>query len=315
MLPADFEGSGKPGIVFINASSGPGYLAGNGDGTFQPEADLHSGILLTHIKIGDLNGTGTHDLVATFGQADVLSSTGGILAIANTPVKSLTTVNGASFAAGQPVAPNSIASAFGSGLIGNGGTSVVVSDATGTQTQATVFGATASQVNFLVPGSAAAGTGTVVITPAGGSASRGPLTIAPVAPGLFTADGMLANGFVVTADAQGNQSAPAYTVQADPAHPGQFLPAPVPLSSVATAVLELFGTGIRGASADLVNVSMSFAGGGITIKPAYAGAQPQFAGEDQVNLVLPPALKGAGDVAITITASGQSSNAVHIYVQ
>lgn len=42
----------------------------------------------------------------------------------------------------------------------------------------------------------------------------------------------------------------------------------------------------------------------------FAGASPQFAGLDQVNVLLPVALKGAGDVNVVLTADGQVSNVV-----
>jgi len=49
----------------------------------------------------------------------------------------------------------------------------------------------------------------------------------------------------------------------------------------------------------------------VTLPLQYAGAQSQYPGLDQVNVTVPYSLKGAGDVAITVTAAAPASNAVH----
>jgi uncharacterized protein (TIGR03437 family) len=69
--------------------------------------------------------------------------------------------------------------------------------------------------------------------------------------------------------------------------------------------LILFG--IRGAPQTQVSVTAA----GVTLPLQYAGAQSQYPGLDQVNVTVPYSLKGAGDVAITVTAAAPASNAVH----
>jgi hypothetical protein len=48
------------------------------------------------------------------------------------------------------------------------------------------------------------------------------------------------------------------------------------------------------------------------LKVEYAGAQGQLAGIDQINVVLPPQLAGAGTAQLKVVAGGQVSNTVTI---
>jgi uncharacterized protein (TIGR03437 family) len=54
---------------------------------------------------------------------------------------------------------------------------------------------------------------------------------------------------------------------------------------------------------------------GIPVPVLYAGAQPQFAGLDQINVSLPAALRGSGADEIVVTVAGQTANAVRIAIQ
>jgi uncharacterized protein (TIGR03437 family) len=44
----------------------------------------------------------------------------------------------------------------------------------------------------------------------------------------------------------------------------------------------------------------------------YAGSQGTFAGLDQVNISIPAALRGRGEVDVVVSAGGQASNAVRL---
>jgi hypothetical protein len=65
----DFNGDGKPDIVTNNAApyggGGPtlSFLAGNGDGTFQPGQTMNVGETASALAVGDFRGTGKLDLV------------------------------------------------------------------------------------------------------------------------------------------------------------------------------------------------------------------------------------------------------------
>ena len=76
--------------------------------------------------------------------------------------------------------------------------------------------------------------------------------------------------------------------------------------------LVLYGTGIRGRST-LANVTCDI--GGITVPVDYAGGQPQYAGLDQVNVTVPPALAGRGEVGITLSVDGQTSNTLKVNIK
>jgi uncharacterized protein (TIGR03437 family) len=52
--------------------------------------------------------------------------------------------------------------------------------------------------------------------------------------------------------------------------------------------------------------------GGVAAPVTYAGPQGGFAGLDQVNISIPPALRGRGEVDVVVTAGGKTSNAVRL---
>jgi hypothetical protein len=85
----------------------------------------------------------------------------------------------------------------------------------------------------------------------------------------------------------------------------------VPLDvSAGTAQLVPYGTGIHNATTPVtVNV------GKLTLPTVYAGVAPGFAGEDQVNVVLPATLAGSGLVQLSVSVAGVTSNLVTIYIQ
>jgi uncharacterized protein (TIGR03437 family) len=234
------------------------------------------------------------------------------------------TVSGASFR-GPAVAPESIASSFGSGLavsVGNAatlplpvelaGSSVSITDRTGTTRAAPLFYASAEQINFQVPVGTAIGTAQVVISRTYTVTSRGTVQIASVAPGLFAAN---ANG-------QGVAAATAVRIDAT----GTTVAVPVfrcgdtPLSCIPTAIaldagpvyLSLYGTGLRG-TGSRPDVIVTI--GGVPAPVLYAGPQPQYIGLDQVNLIIPDSLRGRGTVDLSLSIGSSSSNSVSIALQ
>ena len=79
-----------------------------------------------------------------------------------------------------------------------------------------------------------------------------------------------------------------------------------------TLYLVLYGTGIRNRSS-LSSVTCTINGQSLPV--AYAGPQPQYPGLDQVDVLLPASLKGAGQVNVTLTADGQVSNTATLTFQ
>jgi uncharacterized protein (TIGR03437 family) len=76
-------------------------------------------------------------------------------------------------------------------------------------------------------------------------------------------------------------------------------------------VLELFGTGLRAAGTSGVTVNVN----GQSVPAEYAGPQGTTDGLDQVNVILPRSLAGAGSVSITVTAAGITSNTTNVTIQ
>jgi uncharacterized protein (TIGR03437 family) len=75
--------------------------------------------------------------------------------------------------------------------------------------------------------------------------------------------------------------------------------------------LVLYATGVRKRNA---NAAVTAQIGDVTVPVEYAGAQGQFVGLYQINILLPPSLRGKGLVNVTITMDGKTTNAVQINI-
>jgi uncharacterized protein (TIGR03437 family) len=120
------------------------------------------------------------------------------------------------------------------------------------------------------------------------------VTIVPVAPGLFNPGAQ-----IIRVRSDGSQSVETVTG------------APIAIGSD-TVYLVQYGTGFRGRSSlDAVSCVI-----GTFQRPVvYAGPQTQYAGLDQVNVLLPASLNGAGKVNFTLRVDGRTSNAVPLTFQ
>jgi uncharacterized protein (TIGR03437 family) len=236
----------------------------------------------------------------------------------------VTTVGAASFA--NNVAPESIASAFGTSLgvetavtplnpppTSLGGTQVRVRDGSGAERLSPIFFVSPNQVNYQIPPGTQTGNMTVTITNANSVVSTGPLLVEAVAPGVFS---MNANGQGVAAALalRSRNGVLSYEPVAsfDPSQNG-FVPLAIDLGPASDQVfLVLFCTGVRFRS------SLSAAGynlGGVTGAPLYAGAQGAFTGLDQVNIPLSRSLIGRGVVNLRLTVDGKQSNSVTLRIK
>jgi uncharacterized protein (TIGR03437 family) len=212
----------------------------------------------------------------------------------------LAVVSGASYT--PALAPASIASAFGPDLATavGGNSTVTVQDSTGTTRSATLFYTSPLQVNFLIPSATATGLATVTVTSGDGTITIGSVTISSVAPGLFSA-AATGQGVAAAIAVQGTATAPIF--YCGPA--GGCIATPVILNGT---VLELYGTGIRGAPISGVTCTI----GGVAAPVTYAGPAPGFLGLDQVNVTVPNSLANQGVMNIVLTANGQTTNAVTV---
>jgi uncharacterized protein (TIGR03437 family) len=224
------------------------------------------------------------------------------------------------------VAPGSFATLFGSNLASVtasaqilplpstlGGATVKVTDTAGVARPAGLVYASPSQINFVVPDGTSPGIATVNATN-GSTTQTFNATVQTVVPTLFS---MSSTGTGVAA---------ATAIQAQVANPQLQGPVSVfqcPASGGCTSVpialgvdtaihVSFYGTGIRGRSAP-ANVHMTI--GGTSVPIEFAGPQPTYPGLDQVNVLLPLTLRGAGESNVVLTVDGQVSNTVTINVK
>ncbi len=222
------------------------------------------------------------------------------------------------------LAPESIVSAFGSGLATStlaasssplpttlAGATVKVRDSAGTEHLAPLFFVSPAQVNYQMPAGTAPGGATIIITSGDGSVSVGNSQIATIAPGLFTVNASgqgVAAAVVFRVKADGSQSYEP-VAQFDTAQ-NKFVAIPIDLGPETDQVfLILFATGLRYRSA-LSAVSAKL--GATDAQVMFAGAQGGFVGLDQVNVRLPRSMIGRGEVDFVLTLDGQTANTVKV---
>ena len=272
IVVTDINGDKIPDLVI-----GASYQLGNGDGTFQPPVPFigafasagSSPYPLSYDSPSvavDLTGDGKIDVVSPFplGFASYLNI--------SQPQPAVTVVSAASFAIG-PVAPESLATAFGKNLATStamaptgqpfpmtlANTTVSVQDASGTTRPAELLYVSPEQVNFVIPAGTSSGTATVTIT------SQQPFTNAILAqtaqvqtalvePAIFmlNANGLAAAYVTLMTPGQQPVYESVFTLQN-----GDPVAAPFSLGTASEqASLTLFGTGLRNAAAGGVTVEI-----------------------------------------------------------
>ncbi|MBS1812226.1 MAG: PD40 domain-containing protein [Acidobacteria bacterium] len=235
-------------------------------------------------------------------------------------------VSAASYSPQAPVATEAIVSAFGTNLAMESlpasslplpttlaGTSVIVKDNTGTERLAPLFFVSPSQINYQVPPGTATGPASIIITNSEGFFASGTIQVGRIMPGLFAADATgrgLAAGQIQRA--RSNNSTVEAIVRFDSAQ-NKFVSVPIDLGPATDQVyLILYGTGLRFRSA-LTAVKANV--GGIAAEVTYAGAQNDYVGLDQVNLLLPRTLIGRGEVDVSLTVDGQVANTIRVNIR
>jgi uncharacterized protein (TIGR03437 family) len=241
----------------------------------------------------------------------------------NRPVAS---VSAASFSAAA-LAPEAIVAAFGESLATSVatadtlplpttlvGSAVRVRDSNGVERLAPLFFVAPAQINYLIPPGTAPGAATISVSSGNGVLSLGNVSIAPVAPGLFSAN----------ASGQGVAAAVALRVKADgtqsyelvarfDATLNRFVSAPLDLGPAGEQVfLLLFGTGLRGRSALTATTALL---GGVSAEVSFVGAVSGLVGLDQVNVTVPRNLAGRGEVDIVLMVDGKAANTVRVNIK
>jgi uncharacterized protein (TIGR03437 family) len=225
----------------------------------------------------------------------------------NQPVispNSLATIYGVNLASGAASAQMDAGGALPTAI---GGTSVSIGGK-----PAQLFYVSPSQINVVVPSTTPLGRATVSVTsPISQTAAAATIPVALISPGVFTlpclrpSRGAVLNGVT-------------------------FSPEPFQATTSQNGIpdkrtrLSLFGTGLRYAGnstqdPSVTNVANAITaratdslGGVHTLPVEYAGPAPDFAGLDQVNVVIPPDLEGAGLVNVQLQSGRSGSNAVSI---
>jgi uncharacterized protein (TIGR03437 family) len=234
------------------------------------------------------------------------------------PLTQLAVTNSASYST-LSMAADEIVTLFGSNLGTStsyasppadslGGTIVTVTDSAGVTRAAQIFYVSSAQASILMPAGVARGPATLTVTNPNQAPVSTSIVIGPVSPGLFTANSTgqgVAAAQVIRVHADGTQDAPQNVAVFDPGQ-NLWVPAPIDLgSSTDTVYLLLYGTGIRHYAS---MPTCTIAGQQATV--AFAGAQGSFAGLDQVNLLLPTTLIGAGTVNLVLIVDGTAANTV-----
>ncbi len=215
-------------------------------------------------------------------------------AVENMAATEFVSVSGASFNPETIGAPDMILSGFGLNLTTAtasatttplpttlAGVSVKLTDSRGVSQLASLFYASPTQINYLLPSNLAQGIATLeIIQSTGQVVARGAISVNALWPGLFTT-GQTGRGLV---------AADVLRVKANGNQVIESIQNPIDLSVAGDKVyLQLYGTGWRGRT-NLNAVKLTLGGTPLTIE--YAGAQPQYFGLDQINAVVPTSLAG-----------------------
>jgi uncharacterized protein (TIGR03437 family) len=227
----------------------------------------------------------------------------------------------ASTANGYPrLGVGSFAAAYGSGFASSptvasppfpgalGGVSVMVKDSAGVTRSAPIQSVYPTQVNYLVPDGTAPGIATVTIGTSSGAAQ-----IDAIGPGLYSMSGTGQGVAAATAAlyAADGTITPQNVFQCNSG--GSCTTAPMSLGNTGDQlVVTFYGTGLRN-NRGLSNSSIAI--GGARASLLYVGAQPQYPGLDQVNVMVPTSLAGAGEVPVVLTVDGQTANVVTVNVK
>jgi uncharacterized protein (TIGR03437 family) len=223
--------------------------------------------------------------------------------------------------ANSTVSPDALISTFGTDLANTtavslsfpttlGGTTATLVDSTNTSYPVPLYSVAATQVNYVVPSGAQPGPATLTITSGDGTKTTGIVYVAPVAPGLYSAnaDGKgpaaaiavcagTCAGWPTAGKANGQFFQTTFTC---PNGAGSCETQPISIADGDTVFVELYGTGLRHL-ASLSSVSMQINGQNVPVANVqYVGAQGADKGLDQINVHIPSSLAGSGEVNVVL---------------
>lgn len=239
----------------------------------------------------------------------------GLVSYAQTP-GNVTVINYAGFTGTFPVAPGSIASAygdFGAGVATAAASSLspMPREIAGIRlrvnsTDAPVYFVSRNQINFVVPAATPVGRQTVEVTSGGNVVARGTVNVYEVGPGLAA--------LTAAADRPGIVQNQNFSVNgaSAPARRGE--------------TIQIYATGCGATTPQAADGEppAGLASANATVKAfflneeapvSFAGAHPQFPGICQVNAAVPNRPFVTGQVPIFLTVNGIASNPVTVWVE
>lgn len=280
---------------------------------------IPAGQTMADISVNGAGAGGPVDVTATLPAA-----LGGASATAKvTVIRVVTGVSAASYLRDE-LASESIIASFGTEMATDtqvatsiplptslAGTQVEVKDSGGTARLSSLFFVSPTQINFQIPAGTLTGPAELKVTGGDGKISLGSMLIATIAPGLFSANASgqgVAAAVALRVKPTGEQIYEA-CAEWSPASQ-QFVAKSIDMSQTGDQVyLILYGTGLRFRS-DLAAAKLFF--GDIMTGVLYAGAQGDFVGLDQINVLIPPELTARGDIVIKLEVDGKTSNLLMI---
>jgi len=225
-------------------------------------------------------------------------------------------LNGASFAKGQPVAPGSLVSIFGTELAASlaQADSVPLSTVIGGVT--VTFNGVAAPLTFVSPGQinvqvpwevappdGASADVTVVVNRGSSSSAASMVRVASAAPGLFLFSGGAQAVAINSADntiAASSGSVPGFI--SHPAKPGDVI---VLYATGLGAVTPAVQSGQNSMDQLRTTIGMPLVTiGGVSAQVPFSGLQPQFPGVNQLNVVIPTNVTTGASVPVTIQLNG-----------
>ena len=252
----------------------------------------------------------------------------------STPAQNVPLILSAASPSAVAISPGSLATANGQGLATTtaqatapyptsiSGTSVAIVDANGVTTAAPIVSVSPNQVMFLVPATVAIGTAQVSVSNSFGpfgtnSQTSNGIEIATVAPGILTINGSPGLAAAEAVLVSGATQTPQLSFATD--SNGATIANPITVGTgTSSTYLLLFGTGIAKAGTALTTATVN----GLAATVTYAGPAGADSGLDQVNILLPAKLAGAGNVNVQLTleqekggVAGIPANSVQITVQ
>lgn len=156
---------------------------------------------------------------------------------------------------------------------------------------ARMFYASPDEVVFVVPDDTMVGPAKIVVTNSEGVASEAEVTISAAAPGIFTVNG----------DGRGE----GIILDADKLTASRFDPSRS--QSSGSLRLSIFATGVRHAT----DVSVTINGLPTVVETV---ARSELAGLDEIHVLVPAQLSGAGTATLIVQADGVRSNAVSVKI-